>query len=122
MPKRSERKRLVTRLDNIFSLYIRARDKKCCTRTSRCSDVLQCGHLFTRASYSTRWNILYSFGQCSSCNMKHEYHPEIMIDWFIDKFGLDAFKQGIRDHSQNPKFTNKELQEKIDYYNTRTPK
>lgn len=117
--KKSERKRLVARLDAVFSQYIRERDKRCCTKRSSCSDVLQCGHLFTRASYATRWDERYAFAQCSSHNYLHESHPEIMTDWFIRKFGLGAYQEGVKVHHKIKKFTDQQLRDLIDYYKSK---
>ena len=36
---------------------------------------IQNGHLFSRASYSTRWDGLNAHAQCQSCNFRHEFDP-----------------------------------------------
>jgi hypothetical protein len=46
----------------------------------------------------------------------HEHHAEIMTDWFIKKFGLDLYKEGVRITSQVYKPTLGELEQKIEYY------
>lgn len=81
-----------------------------------CSDVLQCGHLFTRSDRSTRWDADYAFGQCSTHNMQHEYHPEIMTDWFVNKFGSVKYKNGVRLTSQVKKWALGELEDLIKHY------
>ena len=116
--EKSTRKKLRNDLFKVFSIYIRLRDGKCCTPHVRynCSDVLTCGHLFTRADQSTAWDDRFSFAQCSTHNMMHEYHPEIMTDWFIKKFGLDLYKEGVRITSQVYKPTLGELKVMIESY------
>ncbi len=85
------RKGLVKKVDTAFSLFIRARDKKCvtCPATTK----LQCGHLFSRVSFSTRWDELNCHTQCEGCNMSHEYDPQPFTSWFIHKFGLEAYDE-----------------------------
>jgi len=52
--KSSERKKMVKKLDVLFSKFIRNRDGKClkCFRT----DTLQCAHLAGRGNLAGRWN------------------------------------------------------------------
>jgi len=90
--KKLSRKTLVNKLDTAHSKFIRARDKRCVTCGSR--DSLQCGHLFTRAAYSTRWDISTNGNahcQCSSCNLRHEYDAYPFNSWYIEKFGKPAW-------------------------------
>lgn len=112
--KKPSRKKLVKELDRVFSLFIRQRDKKCV----QCGKVeqLTCGHLLTRAKYSVRWNEGNAFGQCAGENMKHEFQPEHYTLWYINKFGLQSYEQLVTDSNKLSKFTNSDLQEKINYY------
>ena len=108
------RKKLVKKLDTVFSLYIRDRDKKCCT----CGSVknLTCGHLITRSKYSTRWNERNAFAQCKSCNFRHEYQPEIMTSWYIKKFGAEQYQSLVRLSNEVAKFSNTDLEMTISEY------
>lgn len=76
-PKRKPSRRgKVKRLDNAFSLYIRNRDNWTCqTCGSRDKLRLQCGHLFSRKNYATRWDEANAYCQCAGCNLRHEYDP-----------------------------------------------
>jgi len=89
--KKSERNKLVKKLDTVFSKYIRMRDKKCviCGSTQN----LQAGHLITRLRYSTRWDEENCFAQCRNCNYIHNFRPEIFTSWFIEKFGAKKYKE-----------------------------
>lgn len=109
---KTERKKLIKALDTEVSLFVRRRDKKCFT----CSAIenLQCGHLFTRSAYSTRWNLINCNAQCNKCNLRHEYNPHIYTTAFIDHFGLKAYKKLFREHAMVKKWTNGELRELLE--------
>jgi len=112
--KKSKRKCLVGRLDNVFSRFIRQRDERCVTCGSR--DNLQCGHLFSRQSYSTRWDPDNAFAQCSSCNLKHEYDSYPLTNWFLGMFGKTAYDRLHAKYKSLRKFSNTELEEMIREY------
>lgn len=110
VPAKTRRKRLVAKLDEITSLYVRLRDKCCvtCSSTAR----LQCGHLITRAHYAVRWDTGNCNAQCASCNIIHEFDPHPYINWFIDMFGLAAYQELCRSDVPR-KWTEAELTEKL---------
>lgn len=114
MKAKTTRKKLIKRLDDTFSKWIRARDGKCVTCGSR--ENLQCGHLFTRQSYSTRWNPLNAAATCASCNYYHEFNPHTYTNWFIDKYGLKKYKELNREFHKVKKWTDKELEDLITKY------
>lgn len=105
--KKSPRKKLVAKLDKTFSEYIRARDGKCvqCGATER----LTCGHLITRSKYSVRWDSTNAFGQCSKCNLLHEYQPERFTSWFIEKYGKEKYLDLVFRSNQIVRYNNDEL-------------
>ena len=74
---RTTRKGWIRRLDKLVSEIVKLRDVKCivCGTTQK----ITCGHLFTRAAYSTRWDLDNTFAQCLSCNFRHEYDPYPMF-------------------------------------------
>jgi len=76
-PKRKPTRRgKVKRLDNAFSIYIRNRDNWTCQTCGSMEKIkMQCGHLFSRVAYSTRWDENNAYCQCASCNLRHEYDP-----------------------------------------------
>lgn len=73
MIKKPTKKTLVKKADQLLSLYVRLRDKRCvtCGKTGN----LTCGHLFSRSHYSTRWDLKNVYTQCWGCNFKHEHDP-----------------------------------------------
>ena len=117
---KSERKKLVARLDKVFSEYIRQRDGACVICGKR--DRLTAGHLFTRTAYSTRWDVLNTHCQCTGCNLRHE------TDWvpfetrFKDKYGEEEFDKLYKKHHTTVKYSNGRLVELIEYWKGRLAK
>lgn len=109
--KKKSRSSLVKELDRVFSLYIRKRSPVCfcCGRTVN----LTCGHLITRACYSTRWDTENAETQCSGCNMLHEYRPEIYTEKYIEKYGIEKYIEIVKKSKEVRKFKNYELEEMI---------
>lgn len=87
--KTSERKKLIKQLDQVVREIVLKRELHCvtCGKTSN----LQCGHLITRSRYGVRWDLLNCHTQCSGCNFRHEFQPEIYTRWFIKKFGQNEY-------------------------------
>ena len=111
---KSQRKKLVAELDRVFSLYIRKRDKCCvlCGTTER----LQCGHLFSRTAYSTRWHAANAHGQCAKHNLMHEHDAYPYHTWYINAFGREAFDELHEIYATPRKFTDEELTEMITHF------
>jgi len=70
-----KRSKIVKKLDNIFSIYIRKRYaiediSECftCGKKDHWKS-LQCGHFQSRRKYSTRWDKLNCQVQCAKCNI-----------------------------------------------------
>jgi len=111
----TERKKLVKNLDKAFGDFIKARDNYTCVLCGS-KERIQCGHLFTRASYSTRWNELNAHAQCASCNMRHEYDFFPFQNWFVKKFSQQNYEDLYFQHKQVVKYKDWELLDLIDYY------
>ena len=75
MAKRTQRKKLVDKLDKVFSIYIRRRfannDIAECFTCGKQDHwkKLQNGHFQSRKHYSTRWHEQNCQVQCSGCNV-----------------------------------------------------
>lgn len=113
--KKPSRKTLVKKADSIFSKYIKERDQRCvnCGATSN----LQCGHLFTRTNYSTRWDEINAYCQCAGCNMRHEYDAYPLTRFFITKYGIDSYDKLHQKHKiVGKKWHNSDLEELIENY------
>lgn len=98
--KTTERQKLVHKLDDVFSEYIRLRDADhdglvtCIT----CGDKhhwteVDCGHFMSRAHMSTRWELKNANGQCRLCNSTHDGKQEKHAAAINKKHGqFTAFK------------------------------
>jgi endogenous inhibitor of DNA gyrase (YacG/DUF329 family) len=126
MAKKVSRKSLVEKLDKVFSLYIRQR-----YAVNEIAECYTCGkkehwkkqhagHFASRRHYSTRWNEYNVQVQCPSCNiwqqgMQFQFGKNLCL-----QYG-DNFADELMIQSQKTcKFTDVELQEKIDYYTQQT--
>ena len=76
MSKKLTRKKLIIKLDNIFSKYIRLRDAdkygycRCVTCGERLHwKKIQAGHFISRKYYATRWDEENVNAQCVACNV-----------------------------------------------------
>lgn len=93
------RKGWIRKLDAIVKEIVLIRDKECVTcpywrmhqATHTPSKVMEPGHLFTRAAYSTRWNLANVFKQCHNCNLKHEHDAYPFTRFYLDQFGQAAY-------------------------------
>jgi len=124
---KTERQKLVARLDRAFSKYIRARDGYCALskhpeHAKSCGGVLQCGHLYSRAAYSTRWNPKNAFGLCGGHNLFMEHDHEV---WRAFKkhavltHGLEEVMRLQIEHNTPHKYSNSDLRELITEYEGR---
>jgi hypothetical protein len=116
--KKPTRSQLVKRLDEVFSKFIRQRDKGICVTCGSVQDwkYQQNGHYEGRGKYPTRWDEKNCHCQCLVCNMfkKGNYtsYSLFMLEKYGEKFLKDLHKKSLT----IAKFSNKDLQDKIDYY------
>lgn len=113
--RKPSRKTLVKKLDKVVGDYIKKRDTYRCVQCGS-GDKPSWGHVFSRRSYSTRWDVRNSFCQCWPCNFKHSKDNYDYYKWFQDRFGMDAFDQLRRDYLSAKPFKNFELQELIEEF------
>ena len=122
MAKKSNRSRLVKKLDAAFSQYIRHRDSvdgicTCCTcGTRKPIKEMQCGHFISRSKYATRWDEDNCAAQCVGCNMfkqGEQYKFSIYID---QKHYAGKADEILQRSYATQKFTEYELEEMITHY------
>jgi hypothetical protein len=115
--KKSGRKSLVEKLDEITSLIVRARDGGCVQRgDGKCKGARTNGHVLPGRYMVLRWDIREDGNcheQCWGHNFKHTYHQSDYYDWYIQKFGYERFQQLRKEYygAQGKKFSDKELKE-----------
>ena len=98
-----------TKLDRIFSLYIRERDgwrcRKCKTPYHSPTSSLQCAHIMGRRSKGTRWLPLNAIALCAGCHIHFTGQPLDFYDWLKAEIGERSLDQ-LRFKSKQPtKFT-----------------
>ena len=116
--KKSERKRLVKRLDTVFSLYIRHRDERCVTCGTK--ENLQCSHYIGRRAhggYGVRWNEKDAYAQCFGCHFHfHNSSPEPLRQYIVSMHGEETIAE-LEELAHSPsRLTNTMLEEMIEYY------
>lgn len=110
----SKIKSLKHKLDEVFSLYIRARDKKCviCWNT----ETLQNWHYYSRVNNSTRFNEMNCNTQCSACNCLHEYNITPYKEFMIKRYWKNALALLYLEHIKTVHFKEKDYKELIELY------
>lgn len=90
--KAETRGKLVKKLDQVFSRYIRLLEPEFCVT---CNDAkprkeLQNGHFYTRGRYSTRWDEMNCHPQCYKCNVILNGNYIKYTMYMINRYGTDA--------------------------------
>jgi hypothetical protein len=122
MAKKSTRKRLIDKLDKIFSQYIRLRESK--NHNSECFTCgkvdhwkkLQNGHFMSRKHLSTRWDETNCQVQCAGCNVfryGEQYKFSVGLN---NKYGDGTADAMLQKSRETLKIDNAELETKIKYY------
>lgn len=91
MARKITRKSLIRKCDALVKEIVIFRDKSCVTCGSK--SLLEPGHLFTRQVLATRWLLGNVFAQCHSYNLRHEYDPFPLTNYFLGKFGKKAYEE-----------------------------
>jgi len=114
--KKTSRKTLETKLDKIIREIVLDRDSECvCSAPNNGhSSVMQCGHLFSRAKKSLKWDLRNCSVQCSSCNLLHEYNPHRYVLAFIHKHGLCVYEELLKTSEVVYKYREYELEEMLE--------
>ena len=116
--KKPTRKSLVTKLDTIFSQYIRRKDAisdiAICVTCGKKDHYkkLQCGHFQSRSHYSTRWLETNVGVQCYGCNISRSGEQYKFSQYLGDKLAQEMFVKS----KQIVKFADVDLEEMIEYY------
>lgn len=119
--KKPTRSKLVKKLDVVFSQYVRLSNadyRGMCTCVT-CGrqyhwKKIQAGHFISRAKYSTRWVLDNVKPQCYGCNCMQQGRQYEFSLYLGSKLSDELYKKS----QEITKFTNVELQEKIEHYST----
>jgi hypothetical protein len=120
--KKPTRKSLVTKLDTIFSQYIRRKDAineiaTCvtCGKKDHWSK-LQNGHWASRKHYNTRWDETNCHVQCAGCNVFRAGEIYLYTKYLCSKYGNNFPEELYLKSHKTVKFADIDLIELIDYY------
>ena len=137
MAKKTARKKLIEKLDKVFSIYIRRRYAKndiaecfTCGKQDHWKK-LQCGHFQSRKNYATRFGTLNDDDvvtelncqvQCAGCNV-FRYGEQYLFSKNLDKKYYDGLADELFIRSrQTVKFDNIDLEMLINIYKDLTDK
>lgn len=119
MAKKTKRKKLVDKLDKVFSIYIRRRyavnDVAECFTCGKKDHwkKLQNGHFQSRKHYSTRWDEINCQVQCAGCNV-FKYGEQYVFGNRLDsKYGAGTSERLHQKAKQIIKLSNFEIEEMI---------
>lgn len=85
---------LKKKADTKFSLFIRARDKKCKRCGRRPPEVrLQCAHVWSRRYLNTRWDGRNAYALCFGCHKYLTDRPIEHEDWAVSLMGADLYQE-----------------------------
>lgn len=116
---------LITKLDRVFSLYIRLRDSRQFAykgfRCISCGQVkpfakADCGHYYSRKNMATRFDEDNCNSECSFCNRFDASHLIGYRENLIKKIGQQRFDLLRVKSNQTKKWSAFELEELIKYY------
>lgn len=116
-PEKSERQKLITKLDLLFSEYIRMRNcdehgnVTCitCGEEFHWTDV-QCGHYMKRGNMATRYNLQNCGEQCSTCNVANDGMEEQHQNYIEAIYGLGTAEKLERLGREERHFSEHDLQ------------
>ena len=120
--KKLSRSKLIKKLDNVFSLYIRLRYAK--NEIAQCFTCgkkdhynrLQCGHFQSRKHYSTRWDEINCQVQCAGCNV-FRYGEQFVFGKNLDmEFGKGCSESLYYKAKQTVKYSTNDINELITKY------
>lgn len=120
---------LKTKLDRIFSLYIRLRDAnpQGYTRCISCGKIIpwkeaDCGHFVNRSHMATRYNEKNCNAQCRSCNRFDEGNNIGYIRGLVKRYGQGVIEELEVLKHQESHWTDFEYKTMIDYYKRKAQK
>jgi hypothetical protein len=119
MAKKPTRKTIITKLDSIFSQYIRLRYSKneiatcvTCGKQDHWKK-MQNGHFISRKHYATRFDEDNCQVQCAGCNV-FRYGEQYLFSKYL---GVDLSEELLIKSRKIQKFSDNELLEMIELYN-----
>jgi hypothetical protein len=123
---KSKRSKLESKLDKVFSLYIRLRDAdneivSCvtCGKTKHYKDSMHCGHFQSRRHKATRWNEKNCHVQCAGCNTFNQGEQYIHSKYIDNRYGKGTAQELEQLARTSVKWSIHELELMIEDYEKR---
>jgi len=114
MKKTPSISQLKKRADQVFSLWIRNRDKRCVTCGS--TKNLQCGHYISRGINILRYDTRNCNACCAVCNIWKNGNMVEYSAFMRRKHGPDIIETLLKEKQKLHQFTRQELEEIITKY------
>lgn len=116
-------KSLETKLDRVFSEYIRRRDAdeegraacSTCRRVAHWKE-LQCGHWIKRQHRSTRWDDRNCAVQCGACNLYKSGAMDDFAGYLLERYGKETVEELLALKRKTVKHTRADLEEMIERF------
>jgi hypothetical protein len=110
--------KLKKKLDEVFSIFIRKRDKGKCYTCGLKKDPkqMQCGHFFTRSRMATRWNEINCHCQCVGCNIFKGGNTAEYACRLEKEYGQGIIQKLRKESLKVKQYKTGELEKLIEYY------
>lgn len=88
MAKKTERQKIIDKLDKVTPAIIKIRDERTCQRCHSKPSPQGChwAHIYSRTSHKMRWDLLNSLVFCNGCHRFWHANPLDGERWFLDTF------------------------------------
>ena len=88
MAKKTERQKIISKLDKVTAQVIKLRDDYTCQRCGGKPHPQGChwAHIYSRTSHKMRWDLLNNLVLCNGCHRFWHANPIDAENWFRDKF------------------------------------
>jgi len=96
---KTDRQKAISRLDVLFSEYIRKRAMKLVNGCQRCEKgkttwkQLDCAHNHSRNKHSVRWHELNAAGLCGGCHRYIDDNAEAKVEFFKNLIGEEDYEK-----------------------------
>lgn len=118
MKRKTSRKKLIEKLDKVFSLFIRLRDNCVCYTCWKRGEIrqMQAGHYVSRKCMLLRWDEKNVHCQCYSCNVCKHGDLITYRERLVKDYGQSAIEELESKRYITYKHSIEELEKMIDFY------
>ena len=113
-PERGSRRWLIAELDQLTSLIVRRRDRRCVTCGTRRS--LQCSHFYSRRYLAIRFDLRNCNAMCRICNFRHNDDPFAYMSYMQEHYGPEVVLELHELRMAPCKVTNDDLARTLERY------